>query len=414
MPRLPVFAASAASLLAGCALANSEPEEKYFVGWDYRQCTASNDRCVGEHQKHYVLWAPCCNPEDTCAEDKSKNSWGLFCTRNGQKCYEKGQKCAGSADHFIYQKPCCGEMDCVEDTEAGWGAVCWPRGGGDHVSDAAPPQAPDQNSYDAQVTHAPVATEALYKATPAPFVAEPEEEAGQTSTAQPSTQAPQVYTSAPTAAPTEAYVEPQATAAQTQAQTEAQEQSQSDGAPCGSWVGKDGKVVISVANSGYGKWQNEGDGIKWDAGNWDPHMTVEPSDPIAYKWVAPQAGKYVITALTSSPHSTEHNDMWLKVPGGVALEKPGNSMGMKYDWEKAYSNGMANSMVLSAVDNDPHFFATGHVEAGSTNTIEIAGRSSQFKVHKIMVLACGGECTTYETMVREGLNDLTTSEFKSC
>ncbi len=134
----------------------------------------------------------------------------------------------------------------------------------------------------------------------------------------------------------------------------------------------------------------------------DSHDIDKPGKGvICYRFMVDKKSPYYFTASTRAPHTTEHNDVWVRKPyKGFRLFKVGSN---KYkgwyhrEWLKAYQNsgGKKYSNELKTVDFDGHQFETSVLYPGYRYSICISGRSSKFAVCKLHLVACArGACSS--------------------
>lgn len=106
-------------------------------------------------------------------------------------------------------------------------------------------------------------------------------------------------------------------------------------------------------------------------------------------------GDYTFTAMSYSPHGSEHNDMWVNSPDyGFALWKFGTfwkTVGPNR-WLKAYQNNGPRGIIdqLKTKDFDGHRFIIPNVQKGKNFRVCISGRSYKYEVYRIYVIKCYG------------------------
>lgn len=107
------------------------------------------------------------------------------------------------------------------------------------------------------------------------------------------------------------------------------------------------------------------------------------------------SGDYQLTAVSYTPHETEHNDMWIRSSLGFSMWYEGRywkSVGSV--WLKAYEN-LAGRMAdyLHTKDHDPQKFIIKNVKAGKKFEVCISGRSYRYEVYRLVLKKCtGNEC----------------------
>lgn len=110
---------------------------------------------------------------------------------------------------------------------------------------------------------------------------------------------------------------------------------------------------------------------------------------------APKSGKYYFSAISYSPHNTEHNDMWVRSDKGFELWKwksrPRYANG--FQWLKAYQNygrrGISDD--LKTIDFNGHRFIIPNVLAWKKFRICISGRSKLYEIYKLVLVRCEGD-----------------------
>lgn len=188
---------------------------------------------------------------------------------------------------------------------------------------------------------------------------------------------------------------------------------------------KDGQVAISMSNmKPQGHWSktDNGKAVVWRQGNnrtsvdsWESTA----SSQYCFNVLIKKAGTYYITAHTSAPHWSEHNDMWLRCSAGIDLydaktHKKKNTKMSKSRFFKAYQNFGKNRIadIISSVNFDPHIFVTLPVKSNTIIELCVAGRSSKFKVYDLVMIHCAGDnCQRSSNHIRETMRSL---KYTSC
>lgn len=150
-------------------------------------------------------------------------------------------------------------------------------------------------------------------------------------------------------------------------------------------------------------WVDSAAGITYRPDEADPFWVSPPgaSKARVYPFKVKDSGKYIFQMLSTAVGKSEFNDVWVRFPFGRGLEfwskKTGlNTMrgvqGGGTKWTKWYQNRLANNLGGFAVDNNKHSIATVDVlQAGRTYSLEIAGRSSRFLIHRLYAARCKGQ-----------------------
>lgn len=153
-------------------------------------------------------------------------------------------------------------------------------------------------------------------------------------------------------------------------------------------------------------WQTLDNGVRFKQYDNNPWSTYSASahPPRTYRFKVAEAGRYFVSALTSAKERTEFNDMWIRFPHGGGLAFYNVRTGAEWpqsgtDYYKAYQNSYANKVGIFAIDHVPHHFATrDELQPGVEYTLYIAGRASQFIVHRLLLARCDGDCAGSQAM----------------
>ena len=117
-----------------------------------------------------------------------------------------------------------------------------------------------------------------------------------------------------------------------------------------------------------------------------------------FPMIAKSPGSYQLTAISYTPHQTEHNDMWVRSSLGFTFWYSGKQWveggAGPSKWVKAYQNSAGRiADYLHTKDHDPHKFIINNVKAGKQFEICISGRSFRYEVYRVIVRKCtGNEC----------------------
>lgn len=185
--------------------------------------------------------------------------------------------------------------------------------------------------------------------------------------------------------------------------------------------GSGNKVVIGMSGRGGNNWHETGSGgLKYKSHDWNGHHVdgyhgAEYNSRIFANFQVPYSSEYVVAAETVAGHQTEYNDVWGRVWEGQNNAKgmwkrcmcnAGHRTGLGAEPFKMYQNTGGYSKAIYTVDHNPHAI-TGWFEAGRTYTFEVTGRSMQFDLKKIALVACSGnECTPQSGTVRGALGNM--------
>lgn len=147
----------------------------------------------------------------------------------------------------------------------------------------------------------------------------------------------------------------------------------------GSWSLQNG--ISGATGTGY---------YEWKTGNSSGGIDGSGQGILSYDFEITQAGTYRFLFRTNAPHTTEHNDAWIrftntdvearKSNGGSVIDLGQNT------WFKVYQNKGADSWNFDAftVDNNRHeIFAL--IDSPGVYTMEMSGRSTMFKVDRFVL-----------------------------
>lgn len=105
-----------------------------------------------------------------------------------------------------------------------------------------------------------------------------------------------------------------------------------------------------------------------------------------------KGGQYYTTAITAAPHSTEHNDVWIRAEDtGFRLLRRGQFRSGGKKWLKGFQNRGRNLIAdqLKTIDHNGHYLVTD-VRGGQQFRICLSGRSSRFQMFKVVLVECFG------------------------
>ena len=185
-----------------------------------------------------------------------------------------------------------------------------------------------------------------------------------------------------------------------------------------SWRTRNGHVVIPAIYAKYSyPWVRRNKCLVWRPKK-NSHSIDKPgSGALCYPFKVDKKSPYLFTANTRAPHTTEHNDMWIKMPyRGFRLFKVGSNRyrGWYYKgWLKAYQNsgGRKFSNELRTIDFNGHQFETAMLYPGAPYTICISGRSSKYTVCNLHLIACArGTCGSNSRRIQKILSNTRSSD----
>lgn len=130
--------------------------------------------------------------------------------------------------------------------------------------------------------------------------------------------------------------------------------------------------------------------------------------PVTYKVVAPADGTYAITMDSTTPHGSEHNDIYMRVlDGGLELRKGDKKRPLQNGWLKVYQNAKSRKISARTVDHQGFSLSTGKsFRKGDTITFEISGRSTRIFVHGFYLFPCSGtDCQEKSALWRDYVNN---------
>lgn len=156
-------------------------------------------------------------------------------------------------------------------------------------------------------------------------------------------------------------------------------------------------------------------GIEWRRGQ--DHKWTDPPGvgKLCFRAQFSKPGTYYFTAYTMAKHWSEHNDMWVSFSHGFNLFKADTMIqqNLKNAQDdrlmKAYQNSGNNVLtdILSSVNFNPHVFVSKYINAGDLHELCISGRSSQFKVIKLVMVQCEGmQCKRSSSHIRSAMRDI--------
>lgn len=154
-----------------------------------------------------------------------------------------------------------------------------------------------------------------------------------------------------------------------------------------------GCVVVpakySVGN--YGGWTRQSGG--WGYKTWDYSHKIDRAGQaqLIYKFTAPVTSHYAFCLDMWTGGGVDFNDVWVEFPYGGWILSKGRSRLYRSGWVKAYHNRATRVCEAFTVDFNQHTLSTNVLQAGSTYTVKISGRSSRVIVHSLVFWPCYGD-----------------------
>ncbi|MFK7843987.1 MAG: T9SS type A sorting domain-containing protein [Rhodothermales bacterium] len=149
--------------------------------------------------------------------------------------------------------------------------------------------------------------------------------------------------------------------------------------PAGSWTLQNN--ISGALGTGY---------YEWKSGNSSGGIDGSGQGILSYSVEINQTGTYRFLFRTAAPHTTEHNDAWIRFPDNdlEAKKANGNSNAdlTRNVWFKVYQNkgGDAWNFDAHTVDNNAHqIFAI--IDTPGVYRVEMSGRSTMFKVDRFVL-----------------------------
>lgn len=158
------------------------------------------------------------------------------------------------------------------------------------------------------------------------------------------------------------------------------------------WKGENDKIIISLKHAEVSShWTKCEDGLEWRKGI--PKGIDQPGLGIkCFHFEVPSTGNYYLAGETQAPHVVHNNDIWIWLSAGFTLYRL--NTGIPYfttnGFIKAYQNRGHNitDYVLYSIDHKPHYFVSRPMFEGTTYEVCISGRSTMFKIFKLILIKC--------------------------
>ncbi|MEM8486787.1 MAG: T9SS type A sorting domain-containing protein [Bacteroidota bacterium] len=154
--------------------------------------------------------------------------------------------------------------------------------------------------------------------------------------------------------------------------------------------------------------------LEWKTGNPATGIDEPGQDILSYFFYTipdsiAKPARYRLLFHSAAIDNTEHNDIWVRFPNhsGEAVRPDGSDpLDLGNDWFKVYQNEGGNRWTFDTftVDNDPHEIYYISTEEPFWNVIQISGRSTQFKLNRIMFVheekdvAAGMDLSAFESI----------------
>ena len=145
------------------------------------------------------------------------------------------------------------------------------------------------------------------------------------------------------------------------------------------------------------------DGIEYKPGG-GLGIEAPGTDVLSFEFRPGTTSRYLFTMEVTAPHPTDHNDAFVRFPrGGFTVQKQVTQNGKTViekkkmnatTWLKVYNNAAKRSVGAFHVDFDRHVLVTTEVlRAGERHVVQMAGRSTRFIIHHLILFPCEGfEC----------------------
>lgn len=125
---------------------------------------------------------------------------------------------------------------------------------------------------------------------------------------------------------------------------------------------------------------------------------VKAGPPITYRFTAPATGRYRWAMKAAAPHTTDHNDVWVRWvgTGGSVWGRQKRADGAAWagiptgQWTKIYTNVGGRKWAWGGYtkDHDAHMLITGELTGGVAYEFQMSGRSCQIQVAAFGLLPC--------------------------
>lgn len=176
-----------------------------------------------------------------------------------------------------------------------------------------------------------------------------------------------------------------------------------------------GKVVIRATELRIGShWNRVGDAIVWKKGG-GQGIDAMGSGTVCANVRFRKGGVWYMTAVSSAPHPTEHNDAWFRFSGGVDLYRPQSGSFKKGSggWYKGFQNNGGNKPAdyIVTIDHNGHQFLTKPVRKGKVYQVCVSGRSTKFSLYKLVFIKCdgGAQCSRFNSNIKQRMLNLNPS-----
>jgi len=182
------------------------------------------------------------------------------------------------------------------------------------------------------------------------------------------------------------------------------------------WTGTNHKLVIPLSSVPIASpWTRNHNAITWKR---DGGSGTDPagSGSICMRMTVPKDGTYYLTATSSAPHPTEHNDAWFKFSAGLDLYRPvsGSFKTGNSGWYKGYQNDGRNKKAnyINTIDFNGHQFITKNLRARDVYSVCISGRSSRYTLYELVFVHCTGRdgCSRFAPNIKAAMSNLTPSK----
>lgn len=135
------------------------------------------------------------------------------------------------------------------------------------------------------------------------------------------------------------------------------------------------------------------DGVTFNARNRSKELTRAGLSPLLYSFVPPITARYAFVVDLTTRGRADFNDIYAQfTPGGWEARRGTNSTVLR-GWVKGFQSQFTRgAWIATSVDHRPHSMSTNRVlDAGTEYVVQIAGRSNDVTVHRIIMFPCEGE-----------------------
>lgn len=159
-------------------------------------------------------------------------------------------------------------------------------------------------------------------------------------------------------------------------------------------------------------WKRTSDGgVVWKEGGGLKIDHEGTGDPFCVPFKPDRDGLFYFTAISSAPHSSEHNDVWFKFTSKVKIYRPTTgSVQRRSGWIKGYENEGNNKKAdyVLTVDHKGYQFFLEGLQKGAVYKVCASGRSTRFKLFNFVFMHCDSlkSCVRWNNYVRNAMAHL--------